>query len=107
MPQGVLSPAADAYFADHIVGVVARACQEVGELRRYGVNYKAAVPILIEWLPKVSYLLLAEDIVRTLSVSFAKKLALPEFLRLFREPQAVEDPIRPRHRSHQKITYGG
>lgn len=69
--------------------------EEVGELRRHGIDYRAAVPILIEWLPKVRYLLLAEDIVRTLSVRFAKKIALPEFLRLFREPLSVEDPIRP------------
>jgi HEAT repeat protein len=71
--------------------------EEVGELRRHrgGANYQAAVPTLLEWLPKVSYLLLAEDIVRTLSVSFAKKLAAPVFLRLFRQPPFVEDPIRP------------
>lgn len=42
-------------------------------------NYKAAVPTLIKWLPEVRYLLLSEDIVRTLSVGFAKKLALPDF----------------------------
>jgi hypothetical protein len=29
---------------------------EVGELRRRGVNYKGAVPILLEWLPRVTYL---------------------------------------------------
>jgi hypothetical protein len=36
-------------------------------------------------IPKVSYLTLSEDIVRTLSVAFAKRLAAPVFLRLFRE----------------------
>jgi hypothetical protein len=36
-------------------------------------------------IPKVSYLMLSEDIVRTLSVAFAKRLAAPVFLRLFRE----------------------
>lgn len=68
---------------------------EVGELRRQGVNYKAAVPILLEWLPRVTYLPLAEDIVRTLSVPFAKKEALPIFLTMFEEPPVVEDPMRP------------
>jgi hypothetical protein len=54
--------------------------EEVGELRRRGVKYTAAVPVLLEWLPRVSYLMLSDDIVRTLSVAFAKKLALPVFL---------------------------
>ena len=47
--------------------------EEVGELHRRGIDYRTAVPVLIEWLPKVRYLLLAEDIVRTLSVRFAGK----------------------------------
>jgi hypothetical protein len=42
-------------------------------------------------IPKVSYLMLSEDIVRTLSVAFAKRLAAPVFLRLFREPPALQD----------------
>lgn len=67
---------------------------EVGGLQRLGVPYRAAVPILLEWLPKTGYLPLAEDIVRTLSVAFAKKQALPVFLALFREPPAVSDPQR-------------
>lgn len=69
--------------------------EEVGDLRRRGLDYKAAVPILLRWLPSARYLLLAEDILRTLSVGFAKNLALPEFLQFFRQPPAAEDPIRP------------
>lgn len=69
--------------------------KEVGELRHRGVRYEEAVPVLLEWLPRASYLMLADDIVRTLSVGFAKGLAAPVFLRLFREPPAVEDPLRP------------
>jgi hypothetical protein len=84
--EGVLADLAAAGFPD---------LEEVGDLRRRGRNYKAAVPVLVEWLTRVRYLLLAEDIVRTLSVGFAKKLALPEFLRLFRQPPDVEDPLRP------------
>jgi hypothetical protein len=68
---------------------------EVGELRRRRLIYKAAVPVLLEWLPRVSYLMLSEDIVRTLSVGFARKLAVPEFLRLFRDPPFVQDPLLP------------
>lgn len=39
--------------------------------------------------------MLSEDIVRTLSVSFAKKLAALVFLRLFRDPPVLQDPLRP------------
>lgn len=69
--------------------------EEVGDLRRRGLDYAAAVPVLLEWLPRASYLMLSEDIVRTLSVAFARRLAAPVFLRLFRVPPVVEDPLRP------------
>lgn len=85
--EGILADLATAGFPD---------IEEVGELRRGGLNYKSAVPILVEWLPRAHYLLLAEDIVRTLSVGFAKRAALPCFLRFFRQPPAVEDPMRPK-----------
>lgn len=92
-------------YAQHAEGMLADLAAagfpglaEVGELRRRGLNYKAAVPVLIEWLPRVSYLNLAEAIVRTLSVPFARKLARPVFLKLFRDPPevfAVENPMLP------------
>ncbi|MFF7158385.1 HEAT repeat domain-containing protein [Streptomyces sp. NPDC008139] len=69
--------------------------ESVGELLRLRLNYRTAVPILLDWLPRSSYLPLAEDITRTLSVGFAKKEAAPKFLTLFREPPEVEDPMRP------------
>lgn len=68
--------------------------ESVGGLRRYA-DYKAAVPVLLRWLPSVSYLPLAEDIVRTLSVGFAKSQAVTEFLNLFRKPSEVEQAGRP------------
>ncbi|WP_432015298.1 HEAT repeat domain-containing protein [Streptomyces cucumeris] len=67
----------------------------VGELREWPIKYQAAVPVLVDWLPRVSYLPLVEDIVRTLSVPFAKKQALPTLLKFFRIPPSVEDPMRP------------
>lgn len=76
--------------------------EEVGDLRRSGLDYRAAVRSLLKWLPRVSYLLLSEDIVRTLSVSFAKRLAAPAFLRFFREPPSVQDPLRPASSSPPK-----
>src|SRR2546421_12719517 len=60
--------------------------ERVGELRQPGRPvYKAAVPVLLEWLPKVIYLGVVEDIVRTLSVPFARSQALPGFLDMFPE----------------------
>jgi hypothetical protein len=84
--RGVLKDLAEAGFPD---------LQSVGDLRRGHADYAGAVPVLLEWIPKVSYLMLSEDIVRTLSVAFAKRLAAPVFLRLFREPPALQDPLRP------------
>jgi HEAT repeat protein len=69
--------------------------ESVGELARQRMKYEVAVPTLLGWLPRATYLPLAEDIVRTLSVAFAKKQALPEFLKLFRHPPEVDDPMRP------------
>jgi HEAT repeat protein len=69
--------------------------ESVGELSRQRMKYEVAVPVLLGWLPRATYLPLAEDIVRTLSVSFAKKHALPEFLKLFRDPPEADDPMRP------------
>jgi hypothetical protein len=45
------------------------------ELRRSGKNYSRAVPVLINWLPKVQGLDVKESIIRTLSVPWAKGVA--------------------------------
>ena len=48
----------------------------IGELRKAGrPRYAAAVPVLEHWLPRVSSPSLKEDIVRTLSVPWAKEAA--------------------------------
>jgi HEAT repeat protein len=46
------------------------------ELRRSGKKYGDAVPILVEWLPKVKRQDVKESIVRTLSVPWAKGVAV-------------------------------
>ncbi len=90
-------------YAESAAGVLADLAecgfdvQSVGELRQSGLKYQVAVPVLLGWIPRVSYLPLVEDIVRTLSVGFAKKDALPVFLRLFRYPPEVEDRMRPKN----------
>ncbi|MDL4815025.1 HEAT repeat domain-containing protein [Actinomadura opuntiae] len=69
---------------------------------RRRIDYRAAVPVLVEWLPKVTYYPLADDIVRALSFGFAKKQARPVFLRLFRDPPHVEDPQFPEVASQRR-----
>jgi hypothetical protein len=88
-------------YAENAVGILADLTEAgfptlgtVGELQGLG-DYRAAVPILVRWLPEVRYLSIAHDIVRTLSVPFAKELAFPVLLRMFREPPQLEDPLRP------------
>ena len=49
----------------------------VRELRRAGTKYRAAVPILLRWLPKVSDLSVKVVIFRTLSVTWSIPHAAP------------------------------
>lgn len=58
--------------------------EAVGDLRRPGTPYAAAVPVLIRWLPRVSEAAVKEDIVRTLSVPWARD-AVPVLLSEFEQ----------------------
>ena len=53
-------------------------------------DYKAAIPILLRWLPRVDNLRIKEAIVRSLSVPWAKPTATPALVDAFR--QAPDDP---------------
>jgi hypothetical protein len=76
------------------IGLPVLAVQDLYQLRlNFGppvgsqrIDYRAAVPVLLDWLPKVSYPPLATDIITALSYSFAKKQARPVLLRLLEEP---------------------
>lgn len=58
----------------------------IGELRTRDVaEYRAAVPILLRWLPQVSAENIKEDIVRTLSIPWAKPTAGPILLEEFKK----------------------
>ena len=63
--------------------------RRVGELRRLGAEYPEAIPILIHWLPLVSYLPLKGDLVRTLSVPWARPMAGRALIEEFRR---ADDP---------------
>ena len=53
----------------------------IGELRQSNAEYRAAVPILLHWLSRISDPQVKEDIVRTLSVPWAKPAAAPAVVR--------------------------
>ena len=60
------------------------------ELRHRRVIYRAAIPVLLAWLPKVTYAPLKDEIIRTLSVPWAKPEAVHPLLREFRN---IDDPM--------------
>ncbi len=56
----------------------------IDELRRAGISYRSAVPILIRWLPNIAHPGVKESIVRALSVPWAKGVASKALLEEFR-----------------------
>ena len=59
----------------------------VSDLYSKKLNYKDAIPILMKWLPRIENLDVKEDIVRALSVPWAKHTAAPKLLvEEFRKP---------------------
>ena len=66
--------------------------ESIGDLRRPPVRkYPEAVPVLVRWLPRVSDHSVKEDIVRTLSVPWARA-AVPALLEEFH--QVSDDALR-------------
>ncbi|MCK2240647.1 MULTISPECIES: HEAT repeat domain-containing protein [unclassified Crossiella] len=65
------------------------------EISRRPIDYRAVVPVLLDWLPRVRHAHVAEEIVIALQKPFAKKQAHREMLRLFRDPPRVSHPLRP------------
>src|SRR5258706_10145108 len=51
------------------------------------MNYRAAIPMLIEWLPRISNSDVKADVVRALSVKWAKPAAIPVLLKEFERAQ--------------------
>jgi len=62
----------------------------IGELRQSNAEYRAAVPILLHWLSRISDPQVKEDIVRTLSVPWAKPAAAPALIEEFRKAESGE-----------------
>lgn len=62
------------------LGAIGFSVGAVGELRHGRRNYRAAIPTLLKWLPQISDRHVKEDIIRTLSVPWAKPTAAPVFI---------------------------
>ncbi len=62
----------------------------VGDLYNRKLSYKSAIPILVSWLPRVANPIVKEDIVRALSVKWARATAAPKLL--VTEFERAEDP---------------
>jgi hypothetical protein len=55
----------------------------IPELHHQGLDYRAAIPVLLDWLPKITNRIVQETIVRALSVPWAKPDAARPLIRLF------------------------
>ena len=59
----------------------------ISDLYNKKYNYKTAIPVLLRWLPQIENMDVKEDIVRALSVSWAKPVAAPVLIDEFRKIQ--------------------
>ncbi len=77
---------------------VSSAGELVKRFQDTGSRYTAAVPILVAWLPRVSYRPLQDDIVRTLSVPWARRDAAGPLIERFRTLPPHDGPPESDHR---------
>lgn len=82
----------DALLAD--LASVGYVVGSVSELKTSGVRYRDAVPVLVNWLPRVESSTEKEKIVRALSVPWARAEALGPLIEEFRAPPVPGDPKR-------------
>lgn len=67
---------------------------DLHDLRRSGVRYEKAIPILLRWLPRLGHSDAKEDLVRTLSVPWAKGEATVALLDEYRKAPRTEEGLR-------------
>jgi hypothetical protein len=67
------------------LGAMGYRVNTIGELVQGKTEYRSAIPILLRWLPRISDPRVKEDIVRTLSVPWAKPAAAPVLMEEFRK----------------------
>jgi hypothetical protein len=69
------------------LGAIGFRVNTVSELRHERRQYRAAIPTLLRWLPRISDRHVKEEIIRTLSVPWAKPTAAPVFIDEFRKAE--------------------
>lgn len=90
-----MGPAVPAPGEEPILADLSAVGYEVGslaDLRDSGVRYREAVPVLVGWLGRVSDRKTKEQIVRALSVPWAKPFATEPLIREFTELTTAVDP---------------
>lgn len=66
--------------------------RSLADLRRSGVRYRDAVPVLLRWLARVTDPKVKEEVVRALSVPWAKPVATRPMIEQFRLVDVAVDP---------------
>jgi HEAT repeats len=66
--------------------------KSLADLRRSGARYRGAVPVLLKWLPRAADRKVKEEVVRALSVPWAKPEATSPMIEEFRRVDASVDP---------------
>ncbi len=66
--------------------------ESLADLRESGIRYRDAIPVLLRWLPEVREQQVKEEIVRALSVPWAKPAATQLLIEEFRNIDASADP---------------
>lgn len=66
----------------------------IHSLRHSGIVYRAAIPILLQWLPRINNYDIKSEIVRTLSVPWARPEAAPAMVREFLTANPSEDSYK-------------
>lgn len=66
--------------------------RSLADLRHSGLRYREAVPVLLRWLGRVSDRRVTEEVVRALSVPWAKPVAVEPLIEQFRQVDLAVDP---------------
>lgn len=65
--------------------------ERVSDLYRKPIDYRAAIPVLLKWLPQASNLDVKETLVRALTVKWAKPVAARPLIEEFRKAPETEE----------------
>lgn len=90
-----MSSAAPAAGEEPILAELAAAgfaSPSLADLRHSGLRYTDAIPILLRWLPQITDPIVKEEVVRAMSVPWAKPVATKPLIEQFRSLDASVDP---------------